>query len=149
MHINYESIKPVAPNKLIKWAEKNPKKLILIDGIGAILSAFFLGIILVHWQRFFGIPVASLYFLAGFPILFAVFDLYSLFQKNQNFASYLKLIGLLNLSYCALSISAGIFHRHEITSLGWSYLLFEVSVIIILALWELKISGNLKLKSKA
>jgi len=112
MHINYESIKLVVPNKLIKWAEKNPKKLILIDGIGAILSAFFLGIILVHWQRFFGIPVASLYFLAGFPILFAVFDLYSLFQKNQNFASYLILIGLLNLSYCALSISTGIFHRH-------------------------------------
>lgn len=51
--------------KILEWGNANPKKLFQIDGLGAILSAILLGIILVRFERFFGIPVSTLYFLAS------------------------------------------------------------------------------------
>ena len=53
----------------------HPKKLFLIDGLGAILSAFLLGYVLVKLERVFGIPSKTLYFLATLPMFFVIYDL--------------------------------------------------------------------------
>ena len=37
----------------------NPKKLFFIDGCGAILSAFLLGIVLVRFEKYIGMPIKS------------------------------------------------------------------------------------------
>ena len=55
---------------LINSFYKKPKRLFIIDGIGAITSAFMLGIILVKLENIFGIPSSTLYLLAAFPMLF-------------------------------------------------------------------------------
>ena len=62
--------------KILRWGSDNPKKLFLLDGLGAILSAILLGVVLVNQQALFGIPKPTLYFLASLPCLFAVYDFY-------------------------------------------------------------------------
>lgn len=68
--------------QLIGKIELEPKQLFLIDGLGAILSAILLGLVLVRFERIFGIPSSTLYFLAIIPIFFAIYDFLSYRKDN-------------------------------------------------------------------
>ena len=67
--------------QLITKAKLNSKKLFLIDGFGAIISAFLLGVVLVKFQEKIGVPVSVLYLLATIPVFFAAYDFYC-YQKK-------------------------------------------------------------------
>lgn len=132
----------------IKWGDKDPKKLFMIDGFGATLSALLLGIVLVKLEKYFGIPRSTLYFLVLFPLLFAVYDMYCFRKKTNDIGKYLKVIALLNITYCILSISIAFYHLQEITYLGWSYIIFEITVVFTFATIELKVARKLILERK-
>lgn len=117
-----------------------PKKLFLIDGLGVLISAFLLGIILVRFESFFGIPARALYILAVIPVAFAVYDLYAYYRVHKNAANWLKGIAFLNLLYCAISIGFAIFHHQQIKTVGWLYLSIEIFVVICLVIFELKVA---------
>lgn len=106
---------------LIMKAEENPNKLFLIDGFGAILSAFLLGIVLVKFERIFGIPSRILYFLSIIPIFFSIYDFYCFQKKLENIGLFLKIIAVLNLIYCCLSFTLVFYHFKTISGLGWIY----------------------------
>ena len=129
--------------KIIQRFESEPKTLFLIDGLGAMFSAFLLGVVLVKLEIFFGIPAYTLYFLAILPIFFAIFDFYCFFNKIKNVGYYLKIIATLNLLYCFLSIGFAVYHIDTITSLGWAYILTEVLIVASLAILELSVAGRL------
>lgn len=118
------------------------KKLFLIDGIGALVSAISLGVVLVQLEEYFGIPVSALYILAALPCLFALYDFYCYFKLKENLGSYLKGIAIVNLLYCALSIGFAFYHQSSITWLGWTYIVLEISIVATLALIELKATRN-------
>ncbi len=126
--------------KVIKWGNSNPKELFKIDGIGAIISAFLLGIVLVQFENVFGIPKSTLYFLASLPCFFALYDLYSYLNAGTQTRTYLRIIAIINIIYCFLSIGLAIFHWEKITILGWSYILVETMIVCVLAWIELKVS---------
>ena len=123
--------------------QSNPKKLFLIDGAGALLSAFLLGVVLVRFESIFGIPSSTLYFLAALPVLFAAYDLYAYRTKNAKFAQLLKGIALINVMYCCLSIGFACYHTETITLFGWAYIIGEVLIVISLAILELRIAKRL------
>jgi hypothetical protein len=122
------------------------KKLFLIDGFGALLSAFLLGVVLVEFNDFFGIPVKTLYFLAFLPCLFALYDFYCYFNKNTHSGIYLKTIAFINIAYCILSLGFALYHHREITILGWGYIILEIIIVLILANIELKVARNSVMK---
>lgn len=132
--------------RLLKSFTLNPKKLFLIDGLGAVLSAFLLGVVLVKFESIIGIPPSSLYFLAVFPLLFAMYDFYCYQKKHNNLKSFLKGIAVVNLLYCCFSIGAAFYHLKTITNLGWAYILFEILIIIILSNFELTVAKQLTKK---
>ena len=126
---------------LINSFYKKPKRLFIIDGIGAFTSAFMLGIILVRLENIFGIPSSTLYLLATFPVLFIFFDCYS--YLNNNTSKHLKIIAVMNLLYCVLSIGLTIFHNQTISMFGWAYIIIEIIIIMILAFIQLNVSQKL------
>ena len=133
-------------NRLLKMIEKfvsNPKKLFLIDGLGAILSAFLLGFVLVKLERVFGIPATSLYFLATIPIFFVIYDLYCSRKNNDDLGQLLRGIAIINLIYCCTSIGFFFYHFETITIFGWSYILIEILIIVTLAIVEYKVAKRL------
>jgi hypothetical protein len=129
--------------KIIEKAEYNPKKLFLIDGIGAILSAFLLGVVLVKLERIFGIPTSTLYFLAALPILFASYDFLCTRKENDKLGQYLKAIAVINLLYCCLSIGFAFYHLGTITFFGWAYILLEILIVLFLAFIEFSVAKRL------
>jgi hypothetical protein len=132
--------------QIIQRFESKPKNLFLIDGLGAILSAFLLGVVLVKLERFFGIPASTLYFLAILPIFFAIFDFYCFLNKIKNVGDSLKIIATLNLLYCFLSLGLAVYHIDTITSLGWAYLLIEVLIVASLAILELEVARSYQIR---
>lgn len=115
-----------------------PKQLFIIDGLGALLSAFLLGVILVRFEYFFGIPKEALYILAIPPLTFMIFDLFSYYAASQKDHLLLKIIAFANLSYFLLSLGLAAYHHEIIRTWGWVYLGLEVLIVVPLALIELK-----------
>ena len=127
---------------LITKAELNPKKLFLIDGFGAILSAFLLGFVLVKFEEIFGIPTSVLYFLATIPIFFVIYDVFC-YQKHLKIGLLLKGIAVLNILYCCISIGLISYHFSSITILGWTYIIVEIILVSFLAMIEFRVGKRI------
>ena len=121
----------------------NSKALFLIDGLGALLSAFLLGVVLVKLENIFGIPTKVLYILASLPCVFALYDLYAylIVKKNQKY--FLITIAVMNLSYCFISIGLAYQHYQQITVFGWIYILLEIIILIVLIIIEFQTAAQL------
>lgn len=115
-----------------------PKKLFIFDGVGALISAFMLGVLWVRFDHVFGIPTTTLYLLAAIPILFALFDLIAIRQIVAQQILFLHIIALANLSYCLLSLGFAWHHHETLTVLGWMYIIGEIIIVASLAYIELK-----------
>ncbi|SEB36809.1 hypothetical protein SAMN04489761_0196 [Tenacibaculum sp. MAR_2009_124] len=123
---------------LSKKIKKLPKTLFLIDGIGALCSAFFLGFIFTYFNALVGIPIPSLYLLASFPCFYILLDVYFYCNSDKNINNHLRIIAFLNFLYCIISLILVIKHREKTTYLGWAYILLELMLISILIFLELK-----------
>lgn len=129
---------------MIQSLALKPKRLFIIDGLGALLSAFLLGVVLVQWQSAIGIPTSTLYFLASMPIGFALSDMLAYFFATNHIASSLKGIAILNILYCVISLILVLSHLETVTLLGWSYIIIEVIIIITLVYLEFKVANSIK-----
>ena len=134
--------------KFIEKAESNPKIIFLIDGLGAGLTAFMLGVVLVRLEHIFGIPPSTLYFLALIPILYVIYDIYCYNKAKNNLPKFIKGIAVLNLIYCFVSLVSAFYHRGAISMLGWVYVIIEIIIIIVIASIEYKISNKLTVKQE-
>jgi CHASE2 domain-containing sensor protein len=115
-----------------------PKQLFLIDGLGAMLSALLLGVVLARFETTFGMPLKALYFLSCLACVYAVYSFLSYWRIRENWRPYMQAIAIANLFYCCLTMGLVIYHRQELTKLGLLYFLLEVVVIIGLIIMELK-----------
>ena len=121
----------------------NPRILFLIDGIGALLSAFFLGFVLTRFERVFGMPEKALYFLALFPILFAIYDFIVYFIKSNNWILSIQIIAFANLIYSLISILLIYQYFQQLTVLGVIYFLLELLIISTLVIIEYSTASKL------
>ncbi len=114
-----------------------PKRLFLIDSVGAFCTAFFLAAILATFEQFFGMPRKVLY-----PLALAVcgYSIYSgccyFFATGSSWRSYLKLIMVANFLYCLLSIALVVYFYKQLTVWGVVYFFTELLVLAALILIE-------------
>lgn len=118
------------------------KKFLRLDAMGAILSAFILGVVLVRLEWFLGIPKSALYFLASIPVFYMIYDLFCYFKVNGNWGKYLRIIAIANILYTCISVSVAFYHREVITMYGWIYIAAEVLVILGIVIFELKVANR-------
>ena len=118
--------------------ETNPSKLFLLDSLGALLSAFLLGIVLVSYEDAFGVPTKTLHILAIIALIFAFNSIYCYFRVNENWRIYMRIVSIANLLYCCLTLLLIFWLSPAITLLGISYFVLEIIVVVSLALIELQ-----------
>ncbi len=124
--------------QLVNEMSLNPRRLFLIDSLGALLSIFLLGFVLVQLESFIGMPKSILYKLAIAPCFFAVYSFICYWRLPKNWRFFLKIIALANLIYCCVSIMLVFYHFEQLTQLGLVYFLGELIVLIALIYLELK-----------
>ena len=122
--------------------ELSHKQLFLIDGIGALISALFLGVILVQLESYIGMPVQVLELLALLALVFAVYSFSCHLASPKKWRFFLKLIALINSSYCLLTLLLVIWNYHSLTRLGFTYFAAEMLVILILVRVEWRAANH-------
>lgn len=120
----------------------HPKQLFLIDGLGALWSAFMLGFILVRFESRIGVPCETLYFLAAIACIFSIYSIVCFLRKAENWRPYMQIIGTANLLYCCLTIGVMLYSYQKITTLGWVYFGLEMIIVATLAIIELKTAAK-------
>jgi len=130
---------------LQKRINAKPKRLFLIDGIGALVSFIMLGFVLVRFQAIVGIPIKALYILASLPVFFMLYDIVAYFSKGKT-ATLLKGIALLNLLYFVLSLFLAWTHKEAITVWGWIYIIVELVILSIVIWIEYKAANSLSVQ---
>lgn len=128
---------------LLKKFTGHPKMLLLTDGIGALFSAFMLGIVLVHLQRYFGMPPHILRFLGGLAALYAGYSFTVYFTARQVFSWHFYIIAAANLTHCFLTLGLLCKFQNEITLFAWLYFIGEISIVLFLVYLEFKVANAL------
>ena len=118
----------------------DPKKLFLIDGMGAIGTASLLLLLPVFFPGIFGLPDSYTQLLGGVAVCFAIYSLYNYARFNPaKWKPLLKVISIANAVYCVISLGILLLHFQQITTIGWLYFMGEIAIIMLLVLWEMKI----------
>jgi hypothetical protein len=134
---------PIGFQLILDKITSDPKKLFLIDSLGAVLTAFFLGVILVKLEDSIGMPKTALYFLASIACMFAVYSICCYFLLVSNWRPYLKGIAIGNLLYCWLTIVLVFYFYQKLTMLGLAYFVLELIVLSGLIIIEGKAIAQL------
>lgn len=119
-----------------------PDKVFLIDGIGAVISALLLLLLIAPFESFFGFPAFAAINLAALPVIFSIYSLSCYWSKPKS-AIYLKIISIANLTYCLITVGLVIYYFTKITIFGIVYFLIEKMIVIPLAVWEWKMASFL------
>lgn len=115
-----------------------PHRLLLIDGLGAGLTASILGIVAWQFPALFGIPPIVLKLLFSIAVIYAAYSFSSYRFARSGHASLLKIIAVANLCYCCLTIAMVAIYFSSMTIPGIAYFAVECFIIIGLAILELR-----------
>ena len=122
--------------QLIDRYLSNPKKMLLIDALGASLTALFLAGILIPFQKIFGMPLIILIMLAGFAGIFAGNSFLSLLFPLNYQIIFLKVMVFWNSFYCCITAFLILVYFEKLTSLGLIYFISEIMIILGLVVLE-------------
>jgi hypothetical protein len=120
----------------MKWNEKN---IFLLDGAGALVSVFLLGVALPAIQPWLGMPFHILYSLATWALGCAIYSLSCHRLANHRNSRWLQGIMVANALYCLLTASLIVVYFTELTTWGIAYFVAEMPVILGLVLLERKV----------
>jgi len=121
----------------------NDRNIFLVDGLGALLSATFTGLMLTRYSLFLGINVATLQALSLLPLAFSIYSFGCYFLIKRTKPWMLLAIIAVNSLYCLISLAIILF-REKITWRGQTLLSAEIVVILFVIFLELKIYRSLK-----
>lgn len=114
----------------------NPRKIFLLDSLGALLSAFFLLCILLPFEGQFGMPQQILLILSAIAVVFAIYSVSCFLFVRANWRPFLKSLYVANLTYCCLTAMLVALNYNQLTWLGLSYFLIEIVLIGMLVAIE-------------
>jgi hypothetical protein len=126
---------------IAKEVASDPKKILIIDLIGALATASATGLLLATEWFATGVPSWLLCVLAIVAAGYACFDFIGLIRVT-NLRIPLAFIAILNLLYCFSTIAICWIYSNELTTFGLLYFLVEVAIVVPLACWELTIASR-------
>ena len=131
-------------NKLINHLIEKPKTLFLIDSLGAILTVLILFVIMRQLNEYIGMPIIVLTYLSIIAICFCIYSTACFLFLKERWTPFIRLIGVANLLYCALTIGLLIKHYSLLTIIGIIYFLIEIVIICGLSYVELNVATEIK-----
>ena len=134
-------------NKFIDYLAEKQKTIFLIDALGAILTAFFLFVIMRQFNGYFGMPKTVLTLLSVIAGLFFFYSTACFLFLKRNWALFMRLIGFANLLYCVLTIALLIKYYSLVSIIGTTYFLIEIVIICGLSYVEFSVAKQIEKKN--
>lgn len=130
--------------KVINRLAEEPRKLFLIDSLGALLTAFLLFVVLRRHHEFFGVANGTLTLLAGIAAVFSIFSASCFLFLKGNWAPFIQAISIANVLYCIVTLGLVFIPGSEISLAGKIYFLGEILVVCGLVYVELAVAKAIK-----
>jgi hypothetical protein len=115
----------------------DPKKLLLFDAMGALVTSVLVGVILPHFENYIGLSTQVLYFLGGIAFIFFLYSGLSFSFAKTQYHRYLRVIAYANLAYCIVTWLLIFSQWPMVTLLGIGYFVVETLVVLLLVRIEL------------
>ncbi len=131
---------------IIYYFSRNPRKLFLIDGLGAALTTFFLFFVLRPYHNYFGVPINILTYLSIIGLIYCAYSMSCYFLLKDYWSSSLRTIGISNLLYAISTIVLLYSYYNVLTRIGLFYFLAEILIIVLLVYVELRVANILRTK---
>ncbi len=129
-------------SSFIEYLRKKPKRLFLIDGLGALVTLFFLAVVLTRFQEYIGMPKKGLYFLSIFAVIFSIYSITCYLLRPVNWNILLRIIAFANLVYCFITIGYICYFYEHLTMIGLLYFITEILIIFVLINLELTVARS-------
>jgi len=117
----------------------DPKSVFLLDGIGALLTALSLGVILPLVPEWIGLAPSVLRALGGVGAIYAAYSLSRYFVGETTRGLWLRALMVANLAYCVLTATLVGLHFGSLEVLGVVYFGGEILIILALVALELRV----------
>jgi hypothetical protein len=125
---------------LIYDFRSRPSKLFLIDGIGAFITSFTLGIVFTNIQELIGMPKKILIPLALAAFVFFLYSISCFLFVKHNWRPFLKVIAITNFLYCLATAVLITLLFDQLTAAGRIYFIGEIAIIGVLIFIEISVS---------
>jgi len=109
------------------------KRLLLVDGTGALVSTGMIGGVLANYPAVVGMPRNVLLFLASLAVGFAVYSFSCYWWAGKRWRSFLRVIAFVNIAYGLFTFTLLCWHYEALQLLGVAYFFTEIAVLIALA----------------
>ncbi len=116
-----------------------PRKIFLVDGAGALISALMLGAVLAPLHPFTGLPSTTLYLLSAVAVVFAAYSFTCYFRIKDQWRPYLLVIAVANILYGLFTAGLLIRFSSSLTMPGMIYFIGELLVIGSLVCLEISL----------
>jgi hypothetical protein len=126
-------------HQFISGIDSNIYPLFLIDSIGA-FSSIVAALIVAQFEPLFGIPASLLYKLTLLGSCFFLYSFICYVVKIKKWRFFMKILAALNLLYCCLTVGIIIYFFKQLTILGVLFFVFEIIIILVLAVFEWKMA---------
>lgn len=134
--------------KLLHYFSAHPRRLFLLDGAGALLTAAILYVSYRYFDNCFQLPedvFALLFFAALYMAVFSCINV----ANPRNYAVFsLRFIGTANRLYALLTLSICLVYNKELAIIAFVYFGLEMLVLFLLSAVEYRVAGVLKSQAK-
>lgn len=121
---------------------KNPKKLILIDILGALTTTFLLFLVVKNFNHFFGVDLFEINILAIIALSICWFGIVCWFANRKFWKPLFYTLAIFNLLYCLITVLV-LYSSTNLTIYGILYFSSELAIILTLAFIEIKTARRL------
>lgn len=130
---------PMTP-VLIERLVRSPRTLFLVDGVGALVTALLVGVVLPALGEHIGTPRPVLRALALAAAVYAAYSLTCAVTRPTRWPGDLRGIALANAGYCLVTAAVLIRFTAVLHVLDWLYFVGEIVVVGTLATLELRVA---------
>jgi len=130
--------------KLTRHLAKNPRRLFLIDSVGALLNSVLLSAVLSNLSPYFGMPKTTLTLLFSIAACLCFYSAVCFLFLKTKWTLYIRIISSANLLYCALTTAFLFIHYSKLTAFDLMYFSLETAIICLLVYTELAVSGKIQ-----
>ncbi len=116
------------------------KYIFLVDGIGALISSLILGLVLPQFET--GFPYLVLTTLSVIALAYSVSSFSFFYLRKPAKSIWLKGTAIANIVYCFVTALILIIFFKQILSISLAYFIFEIVIILSLAIFELKLASS-------
>jgi hypothetical protein len=117
--------------KLAQPLVAQPRNVFLLDGVGALLSALLLVVLIAPLEGIWGMPQTIAYTLSFPAFGFVAYSLGCYFLNPSAWKPLMRLIALANFLYCCVTFALVIVQYSSLTKLGVAYFLGEMGIVFV------------------